>query len=636
MAAFALVGVLDYTDDVAMASTGGIACASTDPCTLRVPSEGRVLSMASGGPVRGFSIEGGPLHVVCPPGSSPVDQDSVSGSVSVRGCSVGLCRHLSGSLTVDWDGAVECTDFEGTVTSLGSSTATIRGAGILNSGGTGVTTVAGGEWRIRGSGPVNFTGADDFECDSGTAGITPTDWGWLRRDTVTLSEFAVSVPVTKFEDQTINVLGGWPDGSTLRGCVASGSFGHVPLIVGSEVSVSDHAFGPVVERIERSLVRGNIRSESASSLILLNEVQGSISVATQTTFVNAAPPHTGGSDALTITGPHCVLCPDCGWTEFYDGSAPTATTDLYIAAPSEPISLNLAGHHAILDLSPPDGGRTGKGAMPNRSRRGFSTTGNVTSLDFTGGTVTLTNQATIESGQAYTFTDCTFEFGDYRITMVAGSSVELRGSTVVGASSANDTDIKAYFYQYGTSNQLTTVTLDGCNVTGFVSIDVSDVTITDTSAQYVGSIVTHNLIDPSLWCVCSLRLWDGTSSAFVTNLGNNASATTIDNQCDSICVYSGSEPTNCDGPNQLDLAAGDTACPTTTTTTPTTTTPPTTTTTVYSPPGASDSSSSDDLAIEIIAGIAAGSILALSIVSIYLACAKGDDGYSVIDGKDSN
>ena len=65
-------------------------------------------------------------------------------------------------------------------------------------------TVAGREWRIRGSGPVNFTGADDFEFDSGTAGITPTDHG--RPDTVTLSEFAVS-SVTKFEDQTINVLG---------------------------------------------------------------------------------------------------------------------------------------------------------------------------------------------------------------------------------------------------------------------------------------------------------------------------------------------------------------------------------------------------------------------------------------------
>ena len=54
---------------------------------------------------------------------------------------------------------------------------------------------------------------------------------------MTLSEFAVPVPTTAFEDQTINVIGGWPDGSTLRGCVASGSFGYVPLIAGSEVDV---------------------------------------------------------------------------------------------------------------------------------------------------------------------------------------------------------------------------------------------------------------------------------------------------------------------------------------------------------------------------------------------------------------
>ena len=348
--AFAFVGLLNYTDDVAMASApGGIVCASDGDCTLRVPPEGRVLSMASGGAVRDFGVSGGELHVVCPPGSPPVDLDGVSGSVSVRGCRVGMCRGISGQLTVDWDGSVDCTDFSGTVTSTGESEGTFSGSGILNSGGGGATTVGGGEWTIRGSGPVNFTAAADFEFDSGTAGIESVDWGWLSRPSVTVSEFANPLPVTHFVDQTIEVIGGWPDGSTLKGCVASGSFGHVPLISGSTVRVSDHAFGPVVERIERSSIYGNVRSEGPADPILLNEVDGEISVATQTTFVNSA---TGYQGSLNIEGPHCVLCPECGWTEFYDGASNATSTDLYIRGDAQPASLDLGGHHAVLDLGP--------------------------------------------------------------------------------------------------------------------------------------------------------------------------------------------------------------------------------------------------------------------------------------------
>ena len=621
-AAFALVGSLNYTDDVAMASTGGIVCSSTGPCSLRVPSEGRVLSMASGGPVRGFAVEGGPLHVVCPSGSSPIDLDRISGDVSVHGCSVQTCTGVEGHLTVDWDGSVDCTGFVGTVTSIGASTAMIEGTGILNSGGTGITTVTGGNWQIRGSGPVNFTGASEFQFDSGTAGLEPIDWGWLTRPSVTLSEFAVPVPTTAFEDQTINVIGGWPDGSTLRGCVASGSFGYVPLIAGSEVDVSDHAFGPVVKRIERSIVRGNIRSEGPSSLILLNEVEGEISVATQTTFVNAVSgsPSDAGS-GLTISGPHCVLCPDCGWTEFYDGSSPVAETDLYIADPTGPISLNLAGHHAILGTSGPDQPNSQeasdrahlqKNSVSYRARRGFSTTGNATNL-ITGGIVTLTGILDIPAQEQYTFIGCTIEFGSYAVWMQTGSSVRIKDCNLIGASSAAVTDINTYFSQSGTAS----VNLDGCNVTGFVGIDASTVIIRDTTKEHVGSIVTANLIDPSQWCVCSLSLWNGTTSPYILNNGDNDNETTVDNQCDEICVFSGTHSTDCDGPGEISLGAGPTECPTTTSTS---LAPPTVTTTAYVPPAASSDSSSDETAIIAIAGVAAGSICILALTVMGREC----------------
>lgn len=612
-AAFALVGSLNYTDDVAMASTKGIACASAGPCSLRVPAEGRVLSMASGGPVRGFTVDGGPLHVVCPPGSGPIDLDHISGEVSVHGCSVRTCAGLEGHLTVDWDGPVDCTGFVGTVTSIGASAARIDGTGILNSGGTGITTVTGGEWQIRGSGPVNFTGASEFQFDSGTAGLEPIDWGWLTRSSVTLSEFAVPVPTTAFEDQTINVIGGWPDGSTLRGCVASGSFGYVPLISGSEVDVSDHAFGPVVERIERSIVRGNIRSESSSSLILLNEVEGEISVATHTTFVNAASVSWSGSgDALTISGPHCVLCPDCGWTEFYDGSAPVAETDLYIADPTGPISLDLAGHRVILGgTSDPDLPDSQPDAASDRARRGLSTTGNVANFDYTGGIVTLVSVHTVGQHQNYTFTDCTFEFGDYQMLLSAGSSVRMTNCDVIGTSSAPDTDSRAYFYQPDFSAQAASVTLDGCKVTGFIAIGAPITTIRNTVIEFEDSIVNFNPDGVSQWCVCSLGLWAGTTFPYIYNLGFDGTSTTIDNQCDAICVFNETRSADCSGLGEISLVAGPTECPTTTTTT--SLAPPTVTTTAYVPPAASSDSSSDETAIVAIAGVAAGSICILAL-----------------------
>ena len=77
---------------------------------------------------------------------------------------------------------------------------------------------------------------------------------------------------------------------------------------------------------------------------------------------------------------------------------PVAETDLYIAGPTGPISLNLAGHHAILDTSGPDQPNfqrlptepTSKRILFHRARREFNITGDVANVNITGGIVTLT------------------------------------------------------------------------------------------------------------------------------------------------------------------------------------------------------------------------------------------------------
>ena len=616
--AFAFVGLLNYTDDVAMASApGGIVCASDGDCTLRVPPEGRVLSMASGGAVRDFGVSGGELHVVCPPGSPPVDLDGVSGSVSVRGCRVGVCRGISGQLTVDWDGSVECTDFSGTVTSTGESEGTFSGSGILNSGGGGATTVGGGEWTIRGSGPVNFTAAADFEFDSGTAGIESVDWGWLSRPSVTVSEFANPLPVTHFVDQTIEVIGGWPDGSTLKGCVASGSFGHVPLISGSTVRVSDHAFGPVVERIERSSIYGNVRSEGPADPILLNEVDGEISVATQTTFVNSA---TGYQGSLNIEGPHCVLCPECGWTEFYDGASNATSTDLYIRGDAQPASLDLGGHHAVLDLGP-----------SARTRRDdFSTNGTMQGENtYIGGTVTIIDKGLFEYyaevTSNITFHAVTLILGTKKIIIEPHCSVTAISSTIQGG--GFDEIEPGLYIGIEAFSSTTALSLYGCTIEGYIKIDVGSVRLYDCDFEDFGGVGTENILSSPDWCVCGLgQTGTGEVSQFVYNWGTNPATTTINNTCDSVCVYSGAKPDDCDGHNKL-AAGSNYTCPFITTaasTTPTTaptTAPTASTTTVYVPPEASSGSSSDDdEAIMIIAAVAGGTIAVLALTASFTMC----------------
>jgi len=640
MAALAVVGLLNYTDDVAMAAaTGGLVCTSTDPCTVVVPMEGRVLSLGTGGTLRRIGVDGGPLHVVCPSGAPPIDFDGVSGSVSVRGCRVGLCDGVSGDLTVDWDGHASCTNFHGTVTSTGSSSGTFSGNGLLNSGGDGPTTILGGPWTIRGTGPVNFSHANIFEFDHGTAGIESVDWSWLDRPAVTISAFANEMPVTNFKDQTIEVLGGWPDGSTLTNCIASGSFGHVPVISKSSLHVSDDAFGPIVERIERSIVNGNIRSEgSRDRPVLLNEVDGTLCVATETTFANSVPRNAG---SLSIEGPHCVLCPDCGWTEIYDGS-PVAETDVFVpfgVLPSNN-SLDLQGHWAVLDL-PPD---------HRLRRRGLSTNGTSTTVDgetfYYYGTVSIVGTdglATISSSTIFKFVDLILTGTTLQLD---GASIEIESSKIYGDGFYGTYPLnqnnhnKSAIIQTSSASHLT---VKSSEFYDFMFISVSQVILIQCKVDHIGSIgVSDRYIGnaPTAWCVCDLRYSaDDSLAPFVYDhldgtVGNSIIEGTYYGQgpCDSFCVYTGQAPTDCSSGTMVN-ATSPSSCPaTTTTTTPatttTTTTPATTTTspapteTPYVSSGSVSDDSSRDDALVIISGVAVGGIFILTIAVIVQECRR--------------
>ena len=61
----------------------------------------------------GFTVEGGPLHVVCPLGSSPIDLDPSPGTFLCTDVRSKPALGWKGHLTVDWDGSVDCTGFVG-------------------------------------------------------------------------------------------------------------------------------------------------------------------------------------------------------------------------------------------------------------------------------------------------------------------------------------------------------------------------------------------------------------------------------------------------------------------------------------------------------------------------------------------
>jgi hypothetical protein len=642
MQPFLLAGLVQFDDTVAAAaSESGLACHEA-PCTLVVPSEGRVLSFESNASVSGVEISGGALTLHCISSGDAVPElqlSELSGEVHVTGCAVTKCDRVSGTLRAEWDQQATCTDFSGTFVSLGDSKAHVSGSGTLMSGGEGATTVVGTKWSISGTGPVNFTGVDDLQFDGGTAGIKVLDWAWLHCPMVTIWEFANEAPRTDFVDQTIEVVGGWPEGSTLVGCTVSGTLGYAPVIRGSVVFAAEHTYGPIVSVVEDSELNGDIRADGR---IFLNGVRGDISVSTHTTFVNTY----AGSGELIIDGPHTVLCPKCGRVVPYEDSMTVAETDVFIERDIAH-DLDLNGHVALL-------GAPGS----RRSRRdSIDVDGTTTVLPgnsahtITGGDVTLVENITLSN--ALTLNSVNFNFSIFKVT--TNNAFIIQKSNV-------------YALQDGQScvilNDGGNIQLSESAVFGYLELSAAsgatntDATVSVVTTEHAGGIMvgdtaSNTPIEEFTFCYLT---WSGDSAVtmqYVYNFDLEVDVSTSTILGDTICFYSGDEEAVQNDANQCSqqsfpnkqilMTSGGTACDSVTTTTvtttttttivtttttttvttaPTTTAPPTTapattstaSTTTTTPRPTAKSSSSSGLSDSEIAGIVVGSVIGAAVL----------------------
>lgn len=651
-----IAGLVHFNDSFAADARNGLGC-SAAPCEVVVPAEGRVLAFESDAAIDGIAFSGGPLTVHCITayddwyGSEPipvVDIRDTSGDIHVTGCVVAECARVSGTLRAEWTNDAICTDFSGTFVSLGDSRSSVSGTGTLQSGGSGLTTLVGPAWTITGTGPVNFNLVDDFSFSGGTAGIEVADWTWLSRPTVTIWEFASPAPMQEFVDQTIEVIGGWPEGSTLNGCTVSGTLGHVPRITASKVYVAEHAYGPIVSVIEDSEIFGDVRAEGR---VFLNNVHGDISVASETLFVNTF----SGTGELLVDGPHTVMCPTCERVRLYDDSITTVETDLLIETePTHAVDLN--GHTALLG-----------NLAPSRARRDgdtFSLDGNnktMTTAPISGGTVRLIEDLVV--GTYLQFSDLyAFDFGSYDIEVFGPQSLLIIRNVkqVQTASPSNPnqpTEIRML-------NNHTNLILTSLQVKGFFVISIPDehavgvgITITEVHTEDVGQVGFKGPGAMQSLMVCYLG-WNGHPGLGMNYMyvyGTASEVTVNDNLGDPVCFYAGGHAAvlNDDGKcNSTDFVqsaaqAGSDMCTnvdyttTTTTTIATTTTITTTTITTTTPtaitttstattpptttaPRAASSSSSSSLSDPAIAGIVVGAVIATVLLVAGVMFAMGD------------
>lgn len=424
-----LSGLVQFNDSFARAARYGVGCTpGGPPCRISVPDEGRVITLYAGSQLLDLSFEGGTVTVFCESddesgedGVDGIELFRVSGDIHVTGCPLSVCEGVQGTLHADWIGTAHCESFSGTLVNPGDSGVTVTGAGTLLSGGSGTSTVIGGDWIISGSGSVDFARASQVLFEGGTAGITVLDWSWLNRPQLTLWEFANEAPRTDFVDQTIEVVGGWPEGSTVTECTVSGTLGYIPKIVDSSVYCAEHAYGPVVSVVEDSELNGNIR---ADGYVFLNNVAGDVTVTSHTTFVNQF----SRDSELLIEGPHTVMCPSCGKVRVYNASMRTAETDvLFTSPPKHNLALN--GHTAILGTFPVHRAR--------RDDSGLSVIGDTridtaSSTTIIGGTVTLVSDYTSNITQLI-FSNVSFHFGSNTLTVKASSSIEFKNHSMIYA-----------------------------------------------------------------------------------------------------------------------------------------------------------------------------------------------------------
>ena len=649
-----IAGLVHFNDSFAADARSGLGC-SAAPCEVVLPAEGRVLAFESDAAIDGIAFSGGPLTVHCITdgdsyGSEPipsVDIRDASGDIHITGCGVAECARVSGTLRAEWTNDAICTDFSGTFVSLGDSRSSVSGTGTLQSGGSGLTTLVGPAWTITGTGPVNFNLVDDFSFSGGTAGIEVADWAWLQRPTVTIWEFASAAPMQEFVDQTIEVIGGWPEGSTLNGCTVSGTLGHVPRITASKVYVAEHAYGPIVSVIEDSEIFGDVRAEGR---VFLNNVHGDISVASETTFVNTF----SGTGELLVDGPHTVMCPTCERVRLYDDSITTVETDLLIETePTHAIDLN--GHTALLG-----------NLAPSRARRDFIDSNGVNTTIYpkfalSSGNVTLTEDIKLPFDA--TFIGVAFDFNGYSIELEStgsayspGSLDFLRSTSVSAGTFSTPSRI--------TMNNETSFAFDSSSLSGFLELRVPPaataglVAVSVVSTADVGAISFNVEGAIDLLVVCYLTVEDQPQYTANYVYNSHSSANVNTNGGDPVCFYAGNgndataDNNTCTSPGFVALGLGSSGnfcyglTTTTTTTTITTTTIATTTTTAtpttstaITPPAttapptttaprAASSSSSSSLSDTDIAGIVAGAVIAtvLLVAGVVFAMRRGGSG----------
>ena len=236
-----------------------------------------------------------------------------------------------------------------------------------------------------------------------------------------------------------------------------------------------------------------------------------------------------------------------------------------------------------------------------------------------------------------TFENVTLILGTKKIIIDTHCSVTAISSTIQGGG-FDEIEPGLYIGIEGASSA-SALSLYGCTIEGYIKIDVGSVRLYDCDFEDFGGVGTENILSSPDWCVCGLgQTGTGEVSQFVYNWGTNPANTTINNTCDSVCVYSGAKPSDCDGHIEL-LAGSNYTCPSITTAASTTpTTAPTTastdvptasTSTAYVPPEASSGSSSDDdEAIMIIAAVAGGTIAVLALTASFTMCFgnKGSGG----------
>lgn len=620
-----VAGLVHFNDTLAQlaSSQGGLGC-SAAPCELVVPEEGRVLSFESEASIESMTISGGTLTVHCiGEEAPPLHLWNVDGDVHVTGCSMATCDHFTGTLRAEWSGSAECIYFDGTLISPGASHTSITGRGELKCGSDSVTKLIGPDWTISGTGSVDFDSVDEFSFEGGTAGLTVLGWSWMRREQVTIWEFANEAPVQYFEDQTIEVVGGWPEGSTVKSCSLSGTLGYVPHISDSEVFAAEHSYGPVVSIVERSELNGNIR---ADGIVFLNDVRGDVKLISETTFVNKF----SSTGELLIDGPYKIICPECGVVLPYEDSILKAETDILIES-SLAHNLELGGHVALLGKPP---GRNRRNTDPiTLDIDGITTQVPSGSPTISGGTVRLIGNTTI--AQEITFDNTQFYFDGFHIQLTDSARVFFQNNSVIHAK-ASGSSLFAF------SQSSSVLSIESSRVDGYLRILVPanpavnselNLVLTNVETEKAGGIgVDGGPLSDIAACYVAWAENRDLNMQYLFNWGNAVLPSA--NAGNAICFYSGGEAqviadngacntTNFDSATRLDAAVdSDNDCnlvtPTTrsstTTITTTTTTTITTTSSATTAPRPASSSSSSGLSDADIAGIVVGAVIVLAVL----------------------